>query len=56
MPRTPGRAAPLASGKRVKLSELADHVPPTLRRVTPQQRQEQLTERRQSFGLRLLTS
>jgi hypothetical protein len=54
MPRQPNRPLPLATGRLVKFSELDEALPRNVRRVTPQQRAQQLLERRNTFQLRHL--
>ncbi|MET0983847.1 MAG: hypothetical protein ABW034_00430 [Steroidobacteraceae bacterium] len=56
MPREPNRPLPLAIGRVVKLAELEQALPRGMRRVSPDQRQQQLLERRNTFQLRHLNN
>ncbi|MET0987192.1 MAG: hypothetical protein ABW034_17495 [Steroidobacteraceae bacterium] len=55
MPREPNRALPLATGRVVKFSELDKALPRDMRRVSPDQRRQQLLQRQRSFQLRFLS-
>ncbi|MET0986647.1 MAG: hypothetical protein ABW034_14690 [Steroidobacteraceae bacterium] len=54
MPRESDRPLPLATGRLVKLSEFDKALPSGMRRVSPDERRQQLQARRNSFQLRHL--
>lgn len=55
MKRDAARAAPSVEGRVVKLAELDAVLPASVRRVSPEQRREQLAERQRTYALRLLS-
>lgn len=54
IPRESNRPQPLVSGRVVKFADLAQALPPEMRRVSAEQRRQQLLERRRTFQLRVL--